>query len=77
MSIDTCRLIHFARWISAGGRGLNKGKFTLGKGSESHEEGMTAEQLACLMNHEQPREAGLEGLAGLLRVLLKHVGFIL
>lgn len=43
LSMDTCRLIRFARWISAGGKGLSKRKFTLGRKSKSRDEGMAAE----------------------------------
>lgn len=58
------RLIHFDRRISLGGTGLRREKLTPGQESKSHNQGLEAEQLACLVNHRQSCEAGLEGLLG-------------
>lgn len=59
------------------GKELSKGKSTPNKGSDLCEEVIVAAQLACLANDEQPCKARLEGLGGLLRALLKHLGFAL
>ena len=62
--MDTCTLIHFARWIDVGETGLSERKLTPDRGSKSYDQGMAAEKLLRLMSPEQSGEPALEGLTG-------------
>ena len=63
-SMDTCTLIHFARWIDVGETGLSERTLTPDRGSKSYDQGMAAENLLRLMSPEQSGEPTLEGLTG-------------